>query len=38
MRLDRRLDGSLKFGWRYTRYADDITFLQQMLRRVVLKH
>jgi len=27
MRLDRRLDGlASKFGWRYTRYADDITF------------
>ena len=27
MKLDRRLSGlALKFGWRYTRYADDITF------------
>lgn len=27
MRLDRRLDGlAAKFGWTYTRYADDITF------------
>ena len=27
MRLDRRLQGAaIKLGWRYTRYADDLTF------------